>query len=353
MKAKKILVWLSGWVDSAVTAYLLQQAGHEVVGGFMINYFQEDDPNCTTKKDLDVAQEVADHLGIRLFTFDFIEEYERRILRMIYEGYEQWITPNPDVFCNSLVKFDLFLSEAIEYGFDAVATGHYAQIRSDEHGFHLLRGKDPDKDQSYFLSTLSQDQLSKACFPIGELHKSEVREIAKKAKLPNADRKDSQWLCFVWKVDFGAFLKEQITPKKGNILNTQGEIIGEHDGAFQYTIGQRKGIGVGGGPARFVVEKNVNSNTITVGSEDDLELFSDHCTLRNWHWINNATLQAWTYTKLHAKIRYRQELQEVRLDMNNDIPTWAHFLQPQRAITPGQVFALYTDDELVGSGLIV
>lgn len=206
----------------------------------MINYLA-DDGNCPTRTDLDEAKKVADFLGIQLFTFDFTVEYEKLIMEYIFEGYRKGITPNPDVLCNSLVKFDLFLKEAISYGFDYVATGHYARIEKDTNGVcHLLKGNDPNKDQSYFLAGLTQEQLSRSLFPIGNIPKPEVRKIALDAKLPNATRKDSQGLCFIGKVDMKDFLAQKIAKKPGDILDTSGKKVGEHDGAYFYTIGQRK-----------------------------------------------------------------------------------------------------------------
>lgn len=344
--SKKVLVWLSGGVDSAVSAYLLKEQGYEVSAGFMINYLTEDD-SCPTRVDMAVAQEVAAYLDIPFFTFDFIEEYEKRVLRYIFEWYRQWLTPNPDVFCNTWVKFDLFREEAISYGYDFVATGHYAQIKMKNDGLSLLRGVDPEKDQSYFLSALSREQLSQAMFPIGHLPKSEVRDIARKAGLPNAERKDSQGLCFVGKVNFWDFLKAHIPAQKGEIRDTSGRVIGEHDGAFQYTIGQRKGIAVGGGPALFVLEKDVVNNIIIVWTEDDERLFRKSCTLTQMNWLADVALPL----ECEAQIRYRQAPQSCHLQMN-DQEIIVTFDTPQRAITPGQVCALYDGDTVLGSGII-
>ncbi len=436
MSQKKILVWLSGGVDSAVSAYLLKEQGHDVSAGFMINYLTEDD-SCPTRTDMAVAKEVAAYLQIPFFTFDFIEEYERKVLKYIFEGYKKWLTPNPDVFCNTWVKFDLFREEALSYGFDAVATGHYARIseqvqntkykiqndKKEEislnsplewgggtmgtnmgvsgnsllgtHHSSLLRWIDPDKDQSYFLAALSREQLEQAIFPIGNLPKSEVRAIARKAWLPNAERKDSQWLCFVGKVNFWEFLKAHIPAKKWNIVTTEGNIIGEHDGAFQYTIWQRKGIGVGGGPALYVVEKNVENNTIIVWEEDDPRLLSTTCTVWELNWLEDVSLPL----NCEAQIRYRQEAQKCSLaevqntispsfsdevqrrsenpslaienkDNNNLDSRVKHendgqhfsinslvievsFENPQRAITPGQVCVFYDGETVLGSGIIM
>ncbi len=222
-------------MDSAVSAFLLKEAGYEVHAGFMVN-FQSDDENCTTKTDLAEAERVARHLEIPLHTFDFVAEYEDRIIRRIYEGYEKGLTPNPDVLCNNLVKFDLFLEEAVSYGFDGIATGHYARIDRNGEIPRLLKGVDDSKDQSYFLSRLNRAQLEKAYFPVGGIAKSEVREIARKAGLPNAERKDSQGLCFIGKTPMREFLRERLEEKTGDIVDAAGKKVGEHRGAWFYTV---------------------------------------------------------------------------------------------------------------------
>ncbi len=349
MTKKRVLVWLSGGVDSAVAAYLLLQQGYEVTGGFMINYLA-DDGNCPTRTDLDEAKKVADFLGIQLFTFDFTVEYEKLIMDYIFEWYRKGITPNPDVLCNSLVKFDLFLKEAISYGFDYVATGHYARIEKDTAGIcHLLKGNDPNKDQSYFLAGLNQEQLSRSLFPIGDIPKPEVRKIALDAKLPNATRKDSQGLCFIGKVDMKDFLAQKIAKKPGDILDTSGKKVGEHDGAYFYTIGQRKWIKIWGWPALFVVKKDVDKNVVIVWDESDLDLYSDRLFAREWHWIWESRALPFD---AKAKIRYRQADQDVKLTNAGDNRLEAIFPDRQRAITSGQTIAVYDGDELIGSGTI-
>jgi tRNA-uridine 2-sulfurtransferase len=367
MTRHKILVWLSGGVDSAVSAYLLREAGYEVSCGFMINYLDEEHPeSCSTRADLDEARQVAEFLGLPFYTFDYREEYEKRIVEYIYREYALGRTPNPDVFCNNLIKFDLFLEEALALGFDAIAMGHYARLEnlnvwmfeswdiqdstfqhSNTPTYSLLKWIDPSKDQSYFLSRLSPFQLAHARFPIGQLHKHEVRAIARNIWLPNAERKDSQGLCFIGKVSMREFLERRLERKPGDILSKTGEILGEHEGAFSYTIGQRRGIEIGGGPALFVIAKDTTANTITVWEEHDLQLFASECMLSDWVWeILDPS------RKYGAKIRYRQEDQSIEI-RNENGEMRVVFDTPQRAIASGQICVLYDGDRVVGSGVIV
>ncbi len=344
----KILVWLSGGVDSAVVAYLLREAGHEVSCGFMINYIS-DAEDCPTLIDMEEARKVAEYLNLPFHTFDFQEEYEKRIIAYIYESYKNWLTPNPDILCNNLVKFDCFLEEAREYGFDAIATGHYARIEQYDGWFHLLKGLDSNKDQTYFLSGLNQFQLAHALFPIGSLQKSEVRRIARDAWLPNAERKDSQGLCFIGKVSMKEFLEKRLPKQSGDILDTHNNIIGKHEGAFSYTIGQRKGIEIGGGPALFVVKKDTVNNTITVWTEQELQLYASELIACRWHWLWKLLVFPFV---AQAKIRYRQEDQEVECEALSEHRIRVRFRVPQRAISSGQTIVMYSGDELIASGII-
>ena len=340
----RILVWLSGWVDSAVTAYLLKKQGHDVTAGFMINYLDEQNPNCPTREDIKIAKEVSKYLDIPFFTFDYRDEYEEKVLNYMYEWYQKWITPNPDIMCNSEVKFKAFLDEAMQLWFDKIATGHYARIKD----WKLLKWIDNNKDQSYFLAWLSTEQLNKALFPIGELEKPEVRKIAREAGLPNAERKDSQWICFVGKVNMSEFLEKKIKPKKGIVKDTSWKILWEHKWVFYYTIGQRKWLDIWWqNEPIFVVKKDLQKNEIIVWTSKDLELYSDYLIIKN---INN--LSSWQWWKAKCKIRYRQADQDCTVLKISEDEYEVKFEEKQRAIAQWQICAIYIEDELVMSGII-
>lgn len=350
----RILVWLSWWVDSAVAAYLLQQNGHEVIAWFMKNYANPENPHCQTRKDRNMAIKVAHHLWIDTFMiFDFRTEYHERIISYIYDWYQSWITPNPDVLCNSLIKFDLFLEKWVSFWCDAIATWHYARIEKKENTYHLLKGIDQNKDQSYFLSWLTQEQLSRSIFPLGWYTKKEIREIAKKISLPNAERKDSQWLCFIGKVPIKQFLSKALPKKTGNIIDTTWDILGEHDWAHFVTIGQRTWLWLSWWPW-YVISKDTQTNTIIVSKEQELDLYHKNCRASNREWkLPNVSIKTYNWKNISAKIRYRQEDQPCRLSQE----WWSsnmniHFLAPQRAISPGQVVVLYHWDELIWQWII-
>ncbi|MFK7780208.1 MAG: tRNA 2-thiouridine(34) synthase MnmA [Candidatus Gracilibacteria bacterium] len=347
---KKILVGLSGGVDSAVSAYLLKKQGYDVVAGFMINYLAPEGKFCPTKDDMKVAKEVAAYLNVPFFTFDYRETYSDKVLDYMYDGYKKGITPNPDIMCNSEVKFKVFLDEALEHGFDGIAMGHYARIEKRGLGFHLKKGLDQNKDQSYFLAGLNQFQLSKAIFPIGKLEKSEVRKIALEVGLPNANRKDSQGICFVGKVDMSDFLEKKIKPKPGVVKNTSGKILGEHKGVYYYTIGQRKGLDIGGqAEPIFVVKKDIEKNEIIVGTNSDLELYDDKLFVSEFHYLGKNNFEF--PLKAKCKIRYRQADQGCII-YKEENKYRIEFSDKQRAIASGQICAVYLDDDLVMSGVI-
>ena len=348
---KKILVWLSGWVDSAVSAYLLKKQWYDVTAWFMINYMAPEWEFCPTKEDIEVAKEVAVYLDIPFFTFDYRDTYTEKVLGYMYEGYQKWITPNPDIMCNSEVKFKVFLEEALEHGFDWVAMWHYARIIQDDNWiFHLNKWVDWNKDQSYFLAWLSQFQLSKAIFPIWELEKPRVREIALEAWLPNATRKDSQWICFVWKVDLTKFLEKKIDPKPGLVKDTSWKVLGEHKWVFYYTIWQRKGLDIWGqSEPIFVVKKDIEKNEIIVWNSNDLELYDDKLFVSEFHYLWKTDFEFPLQAK--SKIRYRQADQECIL-YKEENRFRVEFKEKQRAIASGQICAVYLEDDLVMSGVI-
>ena len=337
---------MSWGVDSAIAAYLLKEKGYDVVAGFMKNYVS-DSGNCTTYNDAEEAIKVSKFLWIEILSFDLQKEYNEKIIEYIYNWYQQWITPNPDVLCNSLIKFDVFLHKALELWFDYIATGHYARIESDKKEYKLLRWIDYNKDQSYFLAGLNQFQLSKSLFPVWGYTKPEIRALAKKIWLPNAARKDSQWLCFIGNIPIKEFLLKKLPKKEGNIVNTEGKVVGKHEWAYFFTIGQRHGLSL---PFKaYVIKTDVKENTVTVGEREDASLFGKTVTTTGRHWIRKEHKIP---TKILAKIRYRQEPQEATLKTNKEGDIVVTFKEKQRAIAPGQTIVAYKGDECIGSGVI-
>ncbi|TRZ41845.1 tRNA 2-thiouridine(34) synthase MnmA [Robertkochia solimangrovi] len=393
---KRVVVGLSGGVDSSVTAYLLKEQGYDVIGLFMKNWHDDTvtiSNECPWLEDSNDAMIVAEKLGIPFQTVDLSVEYKERIVDYMFNEYEKGRTPNPDVLCNREIKFDVFMKIALSLGADYVATGHYCRKDSIEKNgetiFRLLSGKDPNKDQSYFLCQLSQEQLAKTLFPIGELTKPEVRRIAAENDLITADKKDSQGLCFVGKVRLPEFLQQKLKPKAGNIIEidadsmlgkkngkefssrqeeleylaekfvyspTEGKVVGQHQGAHYFTKGQRKGLAVGGTPEPlFVIETDVEENVIYTGQgKDHPGLFRKALFVSpdELHWVReDLALKPGENMKLKARIRYRQPLQEAELIRVED-GLYVEFSEPQSAITEGQFVAFYQDDELIGSGVI-
>ncbi|MER3374147.1 MAG: tRNA 2-thiouridine(34) synthase MnmA [Allomuricauda sp.] len=394
---KKVVVGLSGGVDSSVTAYLLKEQGYEVIGLFMKNWVDDSviiSEECPWVEDSNDALIVAEKLGIPFQTVDLSAEYKERIVDYMFSEYEKGRTPNPDVLCNREIKFDVFLKIALQLGADYVATGHYCrkgviQNADDTETYQLLAGADKNKDQSYFLCQLSQEQLSKALFPIGELTKPEVRKIAAENDLITADKKDSQGLCFVGKVHLPEFLQQKLSPKKGVIVEvptdasqfsvaipnfqnkreelafnaekplfseTDGKVVGEHQGAHYFTIGQRKGLNVGGTKEPlFVIDTDVEKNIIYTGQGKQHPGLYRHTLFVNedeLHWVRpDLALKVDETMEVMARIRYRQPLQPATLyKIENGL--YVDFKEKQSAITEGQFVAWYIDDELVGSGVI-
>jgi len=395
---KRVVVGLSGGVDSSVAAYLLQQEGYEVIGLFMKNWHDDSvtiSDECPWLEDSNDALLVAEKLGIPFQTVDMSVPYKQRIVDYMFREYERGRTPNPDVLCNREIKFDTFMELALSLGADYVATGHYCQKRVLSTGgapiYQLLAGADANKDQSYFLCQLSQEQLSKALFPIGHLQKSQVRAIAKEIGLVTAEKKDSQGLCFVGKVRLPEFLQQQLAPKEGIIIEipstwqgyqakqnlklfecyedellyhsqkyayepTDGKVVGKHQGAHYFTIGQRKGLNVGGTPEPlFVIDTDIQKNIIYVGqghSHPGLMRKALLVKTEDIHWIRkDLALHLGESMKVEARIRYRQPLQKAQLYLSHE-GLFVNFETPQSAITSGQFAAWYIGEELIGSGEI-
>ncbi len=345
----RVLIWLSWWVDSAVAAYLLQKQGFDVTGAFMKNYISENG-NCSTYQDAEEAIKVAEFLWIELLVFDMQSEYQDRIINYIYDGYSKWITPNPDILCNSLIKFDVFLNKAIEQWFDKIAMGHYARIAVDEslkNKYKLLRWVDYHKDQSYFLAWLNQYQLSKAIFPLWDIPKSRVREIAKEIWLPNADRPDSQWLCFIWNIPIKKFLEQKLPHQKWDIVLSDWRVVGKHDWAWFFTVWQRHWLGLNF--KAYVIKTDVKENIVVVGDKSHEELSAKSLLALDWHWISQdfpVSLQVKT------KIRYRQEPQAATLISYDKWNMEISFDEEQWAIASGQTVVAYLGDECIWSGII-
>ena len=395
---KRVVVGLSGGVDSSVAAYLLQKQGYEVIGLFMKNWHDDSvtiSDECPWLEDSNDALMVAEKLGIPFQTVDMSVPYKQRIVDYMFREYERGRTPNPDVLCNREIKFATFLEYALNLGADYVATGHYCRKDTIEVNgqniYRLLAGKDQNKDQSYFLCQLSQAQLGRALFPIGDLQKSEVRAIAKELGLVTAEKKDSQGLCFVGKVRLPEFLQQQLAPKKGDIIKipstwqgyqdkgslklfecyedelkyyaekyhyspTDGKVVGQHDGAHFFTIGQRKGLHVGGTvEPLFVIDTDTEKNIIYVGeghAHPGLFRRTLFVKKEDIHWIRtDLALSLHQTMEVMVRIRYRQPLQKASLYLN-DNGLYIDFVTPQSAITSGQFAAWYIDDELIGSGEI-
>ncbi|MFA5287827.1 MAG: tRNA 2-thiouridine(34) synthase MnmA [Bacteroidales bacterium] len=359
----KIAVGLSGGVDSSVAALLLKQQGHDLFGLFMRNWNDTTGTlhgSCTWEEDLDLAKMVANKLGIPFFFTDLSEAYRLRVADYMFSEYEKGRTPNPDILCNREIKFDAFLEKALELGAHRVATGHYCRTERTSDGvYRLMQGVDRNKDQSYFLCQLNQEQLSKAVFPIGELSKARVRELARQSGLPTSERKDSQGICFVGKVDLPVFLQQKLAPRKGNVVEIfhdgSSRVIGEHQGAHFYTIGQRKGLHIGGhANPLFVLSTDIETNTIYVGEGQDHPGLYHTCLAiqeSDIHWIRpDLKMGPGQERDYRIRIRYRQPLQEGTLRHEEGMQII--FREPQRGITPGQFAAWYQGEELVGSGVI-
>lgn len=389
---KRVVVGLSGGVDSSVAAWLLKEQGYEVIGLFMRNWHNNEvllSKECPWVEDSNDALAVAEHLGIPYYVIDLSKEYKERIVDYMFAEYQKGRTPNPDVLCNREIKFDVFLKSALQLNADFVATGHYCRKVTDKNDrHHLLAGRDKNKDQSYFLCQLSQQQLAKALFPVGDLEKPQVREIALKAGLPTAEKKDSQGLCFIGKVDLPTFLQQQLTPHPGDIIEidagleklnayhripvipehveqlampfsfekAEGIKVGEHQGAQFYTIGQRKGLHIGGRPnPSFVLQTDTVQNTVFSGQSDDhpgLNRYALKINADEIHYVNpDYALAVGETQDMDVRIRYRQPLQKATL-IRKAGGLYILFKEPQRGIASGQFAAWYRGEEVIGSGPI-
>ncbi len=360
----KILVGLSGGVDSAIAAYLLKEAGHDVTCAFMRNWDSLtnndilgnptlDEAICTQEQDYEDAKAVAKQLGLPLERVDYIQEYWDNVFQTFLDEYEHGRTPNPDILCNKYIKFDAFFQYAQENGFDMLATGHYARVKHELDHSVMLRAIDSNKDQSYFLCQISQDALSKTLFPLGELTKPEVREIADKLQIKVAHKKDSTGICFIGERNFRQFLSNYLPAKNGNIINLETkEIIGQHKGVLYYTLGQRKGLDISAhrGPW-FVLGKDIYKNELyVVKGEDNPWLFNTSCDVNQVNWFNPIDLSQ--TIKCTAKFRYRQADQDVYIRQIDEQTIRVSFPQGIKAVVPGQEAVFYDGDICLGGGVI-
>lgn len=353
----RVIVGMSGGVDSSVSALLLMQQGYQVEGLFMKNWEEDDGTEyCTARQDLADAQAVCDRLGIHLHKANFAAEYWDKVFEHFLSEYRAGRTPNPDILCNREIKFRAFLDYAIELGADAIATGHYVR-RADRDGHTLLlKGSDNNKDQSYFLHAVDEQALSHSLFPVGELEKHEVRAIARQHQLATCDKKDSTGICFIGERRFRDFLKQYIPARPGDIESEDGKVIGRHDGLMYYTVGQRQGLGIGGlenadGAPWYVLEKDLCRNVLIVGQgHDHPGLFSEALFTDTVCWINNDP--ALVPDRLRARIRYRQTDQACTLHRRQGGGYHVLFDQSQRAVTPGQSIVFYDHDICLGGGII-
>jgi tRNA-uridine 2-sulfurtransferase len=351
----RVVVGMSGGVDSSVTALLLKEQGYDVIGVFMKNWDDTDENGvCTATQDFEDVARVCDQIGIPYYGVNFEREYMDRVFHYFLEEYKKGRTPNPDVMCNKEIKFKELLDRALELGADCLATGHYARVDYRDGRYRLLRGLDGNKDQTYFLHTLDQSQLSKAMFPIGHLEKPKVREIAERAGLATAKKKDSTGICFIGEKNFRQFLKQYLPAQPGLMKTLDGEVKGQHEGLMYYTIGQRHGLGIGGsgtGEPWFVVGKDLENNVLLVAQGNDHpSLYSDALIASNLSWIAGEAPDPVSF-RCTAKFRYRQPDQDVTVHLTED-GCKVVFDQPQRAITPGQSVVFYRGEECLGGGII-
>lgn len=346
---------MSGGVDSSVACAILKEQGYDVIGLFMQNW-EEDDENgvCTAVTDYEDVKRVCNKLKVPYYTVNFAKEYWDRVFKYFLEEYEKGRTPNPDVLCNREIKFGPFLEYAKGLGADYIATGHYAKIEHKDGKSYLKKAVDQNKDQTYFLNQLSQSQLEMVMFPLGDMVKSDVRKIADKYELSTAEKKDSTGICFIGERNFRAFLKNYIPCKKGDIVDKDGKKVGEHDGVMYYTLGQRRGLNIGGtkdgnGDRWFVIDKDIKANKLIVSQGEGEELFSKGLVTYKVNWIPEEPKEK--VFDCYAKFRYRQPDQKVRVTIENN-KVKVDFYEKQRAVTPGQFVVFYTETDCLGGGVI-
>ena len=347
----RVVVGMSGGVDSAVSALLLKRAGYDVLGVFMKNWEEKDEEGvCTSESDWKDVQHVCDLIGIPYYSINFVKEYWDRVFTLFLSEYKAGRTPNPDVLCNREIKFKAFLDFAMQLGAEKMATGHFVQTND---AGQLLKGADPGKDQSYFLYMLHSGQLKKAIFPVGGMTKAQVRAIAEEAGLPVAKKKDSTGICFIGERQFKPFLKQFLPAQPGDMVTPEGEIVGHHDGLMFYTLGQRRGLGIGGhgdGRSYFVVDKDLKNNRLIVAQgEDHPLLYSHSAVIEQLTWVDQPAVEGAHYG---VKTRYRQPDQGAILSRIGDQEAEVVFDAPQRAVTPGQSLVFYSGDVCLGGGII-
>ena len=351
----RVVVGISGGVDSSVAAYLLKQQGHDVVGLFMINW-DADDGQCTAMEDYEDVKRVCDKIGIPYFSVNYAKEYYERVFTYFLDEYKKGRTPNPDVLCNREIKFGPFLEKAKALGADMIATGHYAKTFQKDGKTYLAKASDLTKDQSYFLNQLSQKQLSSVIFPLADITKKQVREIAKKLELSTAEKKDSTGICFIGERNFKKFLKQYLPAQSGEIRTLDEKVVGHHDGLMYYTIGQRRGLNLGGthdgnGERWFVLKKDLEKNVLYVSQGECQELFSNGLYATDFNWIPEEPKE--NEFECFAKFRYRQPDQAVKVTVLEDRKIKVDFKEKQRAITEGQFVVLYDKDGVCYGGGII
>lgn len=352
----KIVVGMSGGVDSSLTAALLKEQGHEVIGLFMRNWRETDDSGCcTADSDFQDVREVCDALAIPYYSVDFSAEYYDRVFKLFLDEYAKGRTPNPDVLCNKEIKFDCFLDYALKTGADYVATGHYCNVEHRDGLSYLKRAKDDNKDQTYFLNQLSGAQLDRIIFPLGDIDKAEVRTLAKKYDLPVAEKKDSTGICFIGERNFRKFLAQYLPMKRGEIRSVSGEVLGHHDGVYYYTLGQRRGLGLGGkadtdGDRWFVLDKDVKNNILIVSNGETDVLYNDTLECDSFNFIPDMPSEK--EFECEARIRHRQPLEKAKCIITDNGGVRLEFERKQRAIAEGQYAVIYIGQYCLGGGVI-